>query len=119
VLGQAGTGVKGAYEALVAMTAIAYFIPILGLFAAHLALQREPADPEVVRPPGGRPVALVLGALGFTTTLVSMVLAMIPPSDSNDPALATWKVIGGTLLLVVLGSALYWRGRRMARRAAG
>jgi amino acid transporter len=119
VLGQAGTGVKGAYEALVAMTAIAYFIPILGLFAAHLALQREPAGPEVVRPPGGRPVAMVLGALGFTTTLASMVLAMIPPSDSNNPALATWKVIGGTLLLVVLGSALYWRGRRMARRAAG
>ncbi|MGH7741494.1 MAG: amino acid permease, partial [Candidatus Eiseniibacteriota bacterium] len=117
VLGQAGTGVKGAYDALVAMTAIAYFIPILGLFAAHLVLQREPAGAGVVRAPGGRPVALLLGALGFVTTAVSMVLAMIPPADSTNRALATWKVIGGTLLLIVLGTALYWRGRQRARRA--
>jgi amino acid transporter len=116
VLGQAGTGVKGAYDALVAMTAIAYFIPILGLFAAHLALQREPAGPGVLRAPGGRPVALLMGALGFATTAVSMVLAMIPPADSTNKALATWKVIGGTLLLIVLGSALYLRGRWAAGR---
>lgn len=116
VLGQAGTGVKGAYDALVAMTAIAYFIPMLGLFAAHVALQREPAGPEVVRAPGGRPMALVMGALGFVTTAVSMVLAMIPPADSTNKALATWKVIGGTVLLIVVGSALYWRGRRAASR---
>jgi amino acid transporter len=116
VLGQAGTGVKGAYDALVAMTAIAYFIPILGLFAAHLALQREPVGPGVLRAPGGRPVALLLGTLGFATTAVSMVLAMIPPADSTNKALATWKVIGGTLLLIVLGSALYLRGRRAARQ---
>jgi amino acid transporter len=119
VLGQAGTGVKGAYDALVAMTAIAYFIPILGLFAAHIALQREPAGAGVVRAPGGRPVALLMGALGFITTAVSMVLAMIPPADSSNAALATWKVIGGTALLIVLGSALYVRGRGVARRAAG
>ena len=39
---------------------------------------------------------------------------MIPPADSTNQSLATAKVIGGTLLLVVLGSALYWRGRRRA-----
>jgi hypothetical protein len=48
-----------------------------------------------------------------------MVLAMIPPADSSNAALATWKVIGGTALLIVLGSALYVRGRGAARRAAG
>jgi len=116
VLGQAGTGVKGAYDALVAMTAITYFIPILGLFAAYLVLQREPAGAEVVRAPGGRATATVLGALGFATTALSMVLAMIPPSDSANPALATIKVIGGTLLLIAIGSAIYARGRRSALR---
>lgn len=116
VLGQAGTGVKGAYDALVALTAITYFIPMLILFAAHLALQREPVSAGTLRAPGGKPVAILLGTLGFATTLVSLVLAAIPPSDSNNPALATLKVLGGTLLLIVLGSALYWRGRAARRR---
>jgi hypothetical protein len=86
------------------------------LFAAHLALQREPAAPDTLRAPGGRPVAILLGSLGLATTLVSLVLAMIPPSDSTNPALATVKVLGGTLLLIVLGSVIYWRGRAAVRR---
>ena len=112
VLGQAGTGVKGAYDALVGMTVIAYFIPILLLFGAMIVLQREPAGPDVFRVPGGRPVALLMGWLGLLTTGISMVLAALPPADASSKALAVGKVIGGTLLLVAIGTALYLRGRR-------
>ena len=42
-LGQAGTSVKGAYDVLVSMGVITYFIPYLYLFAAMIKLQREPA----------------------------------------------------------------------------
>ncbi len=52
-LGQAGTSVKGAYDVLVSMGVITYFIPYLYLFAAMIKLQREPAGPEVIRVPGG------------------------------------------------------------------
>ena len=52
-LGQAGTSVRGAYDALVSMGIIAYFIPFLFMFAAMIVLQREPAGPEVMRVPGG------------------------------------------------------------------
>ena len=52
-LGQAGTSVRGAYEALVSMGIIANFIPFLFMFAAMIKLQREPAGPEVIRVPGG------------------------------------------------------------------
>ncbi len=61
-LGQAGTSVRGAYDALVSMGIIAYFIPFLFMFAAMIVLQREPAGPEVMRVPGGPPVAI--GARG-------------------------------------------------------
>ena len=118
VLGQAGTGVKGAYDALVAMTVIAYFIPLLLMFAAMIVLQREPAGPEVIRVPGGRPVAILMGVMGFITTALSMVLAALPPGDSAHPALAVGKVIFGTLILIAVGTALYARGRR-ARGGAG
>ena len=52
-LGQAGTSVRGAYDALVSMGIIAYFIPFLFMFAAMIVLQREPAGPDVIRVPGG------------------------------------------------------------------
>src|SRR6185436_19402717 len=56
-LGQAGTNVRGAYDALVSMGIIGQFIPYLFMFAAIIKLQREPAGPAVQRVPGGAPVA--------------------------------------------------------------
>src|SRR6266850_3133826 len=46
-IGQAGTSVRGAYEALVSMAVVSYFIPFLFMFAALGRLQREPAGPGV------------------------------------------------------------------------
>jgi amino acid transporter len=111
VLSQAGTGVKGAYDALVSLAVIAYFIPLLLMFAALIVLQREPAGPEVIRVPGGRPVAVLMGSVGILTTGVSMILALLPPPDTDRPALAVAKVLGGTLLLVAVGVGLFLRGR--------
>src|SRR5438309_2091925 len=45
-LGQAGTSVKGAYDVLVSMGIITYFLPYLFLFGAMFRLQREPAGPD-------------------------------------------------------------------------
>jgi amino acid transporter len=59
-LGQAGTSVKGAYDVMASMTVITYFIPYLYLFAAMIKLQSEPAGPEVIRVPGGKPIAVVV-----------------------------------------------------------
>jgi len=52
-LGQAGTSVRGAYDALVSMGIIAYFIPFLFMFAAMIKVQKEAAGPDVIRVPGG------------------------------------------------------------------
>jgi amino acid transporter len=114
-LGQAGTSVRGAYDALVSMGIIAYFIPFLFMFAAMIALQREPAGPEVIRVPGGTRVAIAVAALGFITTAVSIVLACIPPDDEPNKTLAVVKVVGSSFVLVLIGVAVYMHGRRRAR----
>ena len=44
-LGQAGTSVRGAYDALVSMTIIWYFIPFLYLFSAAIKLRGEAKIP--------------------------------------------------------------------------
>ncbi|HZR26453.1 MAG TPA: APC family permease [Vicinamibacterales bacterium] len=111
-LGQARTSVRGAYEALVSMGIIAYFIPFLYMFAAMIVLQREPAGPEVIRVPGGRPVAVALAALGFVVTSVSIVLSCVPADDEPDKVLFVAKVVGASLALVAIGAAVYVAGRR-------
>ncbi len=55
LLSQAGTTVRGAYDVLVAMSIIAYFIPYLFLFASMIRLQSRPSParhhPRPRRPP--------------------------------------------------------------------
>ncbi len=111
-LGQAGTTVKGAYDVLVSMAIISYFIPYLLMFASMIRLQGEPAGPEVIRVPGGRPVAIGLAGLGFATTVLSIGLALIPAEDDPNKLLAVSKIAGLTLLLVVAGTLVYALGRR-------
>jgi len=115
-LGQAGTSVKGAYDALVSMSVISYFIPFLFLFGSMIRLQKEAAGPEAIRVPGGKPVAIVLASLGFATTAVSIMLSVIPPENEPNKGLAVVKVVGLCTLLVAIGTAIFWRGN--SRRKA-
>jgi amino acid transporter len=113
-ISQPGTSVHGAYEVLVSMGIIAYFIPFLFLFAALIRLQREPAGPDVIRVPGGPRVAITLAIVGFVTTAISIVLACMPGPDEPDKALAVEKIVGSSLLLIAIGVAVYLNGRRRA-----
>ena len=118
-LGQAGTSVHGAYDALVSMGIISNFVPFLIMFAAMIKLQNEPAAPGVLRVPGGRRVAIAVAALGFLTTAVSIVLAAVPPDDEPHKTMAVVKVVGSSAALLAVGVAVYLAGRRGAARSAG
>jgi glutamate:GABA antiporter len=107
VLSQIGTGVQGAYDILVSVSVIAYFIPYLFMFAALIQVQRLPAGPEVMRVPGGAPVAIFVGALGFLTTAISVVLSLIPAPEEPNQMLAFIKVAGLTAALVGCGVIVY------------
>jgi amino acid transporter len=111
-LGQAGTSVKGAYDVLVSMSIISYFIPYLFMFASMIRLQREPIGPDVMRVPGGRPVAVALALVGLATTSLSICLALVPAPDEPNKVLAVTKVAGLTALLLVVGAAVYHTGCR-------
>ena len=115
LLGQAGTTVKGAYDVLVSMAIISYFIPYLFMFASMIRLQREPAGSGVIRVPGGRPVAVALASLGFIVTAVAIGLALVPAEDEPDKILAVTKVAGLTILLVAGGAIVYFLGKRRRR----
>ena len=86
------------------------------MFAAMIVLQREPAGPDVIRVPGGKPVAIALAAIGFVVTAISIVLACIPRGRrAQQGVLAVVKVVGSSLVLVGIGAVVYLLGRHRAR----
>src|SRR5206468_1860222 len=89
----------------------------LFMFAAMIVLQREPAGPEVMRVPGGRPAAIALAVVGFVVTAISIVLACIPPDEEPNKMLAVVKVVGSSVVLVAIGVVVYLAGRRRALTA--
>jgi amino acid transporter len=115
-LGQAGTSIKGAYDVMVSMGVITYFIPYLYLFAAMYKLQSETAGPDVIRVPGGTPVARLVAIVGFLTTTMTIVLSLIPQPDEPNKLLAVIKIVGGSGLMVLIGAWIYIAGRRRAAR---
>ena len=109
LLGQAGSSVRAAYDVLIGMGVITYFVPFLLMFAA--ALRLEPRDGESLVP---RWLLKASAATGFLTTAISTVLAAFPPGDGH-PWLAAGKVIGGSAFLAAVGAALYAWGKRRTR----
>lgn len=115
VLSQAGTGVRGAYDALLAMSVISYFIPFLFLFASTIRLSGAPAPAGAIRIPGGRPAAVALACLGFATTAAGLLLAFVPPDDEPNKAFAVAKVAGLSVLLLAGALAAYAASARRRR----
>src|SRR6476660_9527534 len=111
VLGQAGTSVRGAYDVLVSMSIITYFVPFLFMFAALIKVQNEAAGADVLRVPGGRPMAILFGAVGFLTTAIAIVLATVPAANEPDKTLAVVKIVGLSVALIAIGAIVYFAGR--------
>ena len=118
VLGQAGTTVRNAYDILVSLGVISFFIPYAIMYAAMIRSQWMPAGPEVKRVPGGHWVGALLGAMGLSTVLVSIYLSCLPPAGDPDPRLAVLKIVGSSLTLVAIGVALWFAGRLRRTPAA-
>jgi glutamate:GABA antiporter len=116
VLGQAGTSVKGAYDVLVSMGIITYFIPYLFVFASLIVVQRQTPAADVIRVPGGRPVAIAVAVVGFATTSIAILLSVLPSADEPNKVLAVGKVLGLTAILLGAGALLFRNGTARVRK---
>ena len=112
LLGQAGTSIHGAYDMLVSMAVITYFIPYLFLFASAIRLQREPLPEGVFRLPGGRGTMIPLACLGLLSTACTIVLSLFPAEDDAHPTATFFKVVVMTLVLLGAGVAIYQSSHR-------
>jgi amino acid transporter len=106
---------QDAYQFLVDMSVILYFIPFLYMFAGFVRLAYRSDRGEnsrAVLVPGGKTGAWVAGLLGFVVTLGSMFLAVIPPGDVESKFAFELKIFLSTAIAIGIGLGLYWRGAR-------
>ena len=111
VASQAGATVREAYLVLLDMTIVLNFLPFIYLFLALPRLRKPGEEPGVVRVPGGRGTLWVVALAGLGATLLTLVTAVIPPSDVTNPWLFEAKMWGGLAVLSIVGYWLYARFR--------
>ena len=100
-----------AYDIMVNLTILLYFVPYMYVFAAFLWLRREPAEATVesrrFRVPGGAIGAWAFGACGFTATFVAIALVFIPPTGTENVLNYEANPVGQSALLFVVGAGFY------------
>jgi amino acid transporter len=92
------TSIQEAYDILVNLTILIYFVPYLYLFAAQVRLL--PASPQSI------------AWLGFAATAVSLALTFLPPPGSNVMTFEVNLIVQAAIMIGV-GVAFYaWSRRR-------
>ncbi len=110
----ADSTIEEAYIMLLDLAIILYFVPFLYMFAALPVLRKKAngSNAGVNLVPGGTFGVWLFAGLGFAATLLSVVLAIIPPAGSENPQMFVLKVCGGAVLFIVAGLVFYHRNRR-------
>lgn len=114
VASQAGGTVREAYLVLVDMTIVLNFIPFIYIFLALPRARPEGPEPGVVRVPGGRAGLWLVALLGVSSTILTLLSAVVPPPDVASPWRFEVKLWGGLLLFAAIGYATYRTFRRKA-----
>ncbi len=108
----ARTTIQDAYDILVNMTILVYFVPYLYLFLSLIRLraQRTAAHSEI-HVPGGRTGVRAIGGVGFLATAISVLLVFVPPAGSGNAMNYEVNVCGQTAVIIACGFGLYVWGR--------
>ena len=115
LLSQINETTNGAYQGLVAVAVILYFIPFLYMYAAAIKLAGRAdrsASPNAVLIPGGTLGVWVISGMAFLVTLAAILFSLIPPAEVTNKLVFFVKVAGASLAAIAIGLALYFRGAR-------
>jgi amino acid transporter len=98
------TTIQEAYDILVNLTILVYFIPYLYLFVAFVRL---------IRP--GAAATLAAGA-GFLATLISLALVFVPPAGTENVLNYEVNILLQALVIIAIGAVLFWRAQKLSSR---
>jgi glutamate:GABA antiporter len=99
-IGGGQTTIQEAYDIMVNLTILIYFLPYLYLFAAYVKLRTMTAG------------AWLIAATGSLATLIAMALVFVPPPGTENVLNYEANLIGQAAVLIGIGMAFYWSARR-------
>ena len=115
-VGGGETTIQEAYDIMVNLTILVYFLPYLYLFAAFLRLRTMdrdmPVDENTLTLPGGTAGAWLIAGCGLAATFISMGLLFIPPSGTANVLNYEVNLIGQAAVLIGIGMFFYWSASR-------
>lgn len=119
-LGGGETSIQEAYDIMVNLTILVYFVPYLYLFAAYLRLRRAPAEAaagEHVTESGstGTTTAWLIAGCGILATSTSIALLFVPPTGTENVLNYEANLAGQSLLLLGIGLVFYLVSGRRGR----
>lgn len=114
-IGGGQTTIQEAYDIMVNLTILIYFLPYLYLFATFLRLRSMdatmPADDSTITLPGGTPGAWLIAGCGVLATAIAMGLVFVPPSGTENVLNYEANLISQAALLIGVGMAFYFTSR--------
>src|SRR5713101_4550331 len=119
LLSQINESTRGAYQGLVDIAVILYFIPFLYMYAAAIKLAGRAdrsGNPQAVLIPGGKFGVWLTCGIAFAVTFACIFFSLIPPADVTDKMFFEVKVAGASIAAIALGLGLYFRGARAKAR---
>ena len=116
-VGGGRTTIQEAYDIMVNLTILVYFLPYLYLFAAFLRLRTidESIPSDAIVLPGGQAGAWAMAGCGMLATLVAMGLVFVPPPGTENVLNYEANLIGQAAVLIGIGMALYFSHDRSQR----
>jgi len=107
--------VAQAYQILIDAGIILYFIPFLYMFAAviRLSARRDRAEnQQAILVPGGKAGVWIAGGTGIVVVVLGIIVSVIPPGESTNKVGFELNLLIGTIVSILIGLILYWRGAR-------
>lgn len=91
------TTIQEAYDVLVNLTILIYFVPYMYLFPAFVQLTRP------------RRAHVFAAVVGFLATAVSVGLVFVPPVGTENVWNYEANLIGQAVIIMAVGAVLFWR----------
>ena len=110
------TSIQDAYDILVNLTILIYFVPYLYLFAALIRLRRtSPPTHDGVMIPGGMSGAITVAGVGLVATVIAIGLTFVPPPGSHVVTYEANLVVQ-SIVMLGLGGVFYRLSRASRQR---
>jgi amino acid transporter len=105
--------IQDAYDVLVNLTILIYFVPYVYLFLSLPRLRRLAGDPVPgeLRIPGGSTGLWLVALTGLTATIISLALVFVPPPGTTSILNYEGSLLIQALAVVGIGFILFRRER--------